>query len=78
MFGGLTKLFKGDPAKKTQERLQPIVDEVNALESSMAEKSDDELRAVTQELKRRAASGTALDDLLPEAFAVRCPAMPLT
>lgn len=71
MFGGLGKMFKGDPAKKTQERLQPFVDQINTLASSMSSKSDDELREITQELKKRATSGTALDELLPEAFAVR-------
>lgn len=71
MFGGLGNLLKGDPAKKTQERLQPIVDQVNKLESQMQSRSDDELRKITVSLQERAQSGTPLDTLLPEAFAVR-------
>lgn len=64
-------MFKGDPAKKTQERLQPTVDNINKMAVSMSAKSDDDLRAITQDLKQRATSGTSLEDLLPEAFAVR-------
>ena len=75
MFGGLGKLLKGDPAKKTQERLQPIVDDVNKLEPEMQGRSDEELRAMTVELQKKAQSGTPLDTLLPEAFAVRSPAL---
>ena len=63
-------MLRGDPAKKTQERIQPTVDQVNAFESSMQAKSDDELRELTQDLRKRAQSGTPLDSLLPEAFAV--------
>jgi hypothetical protein len=71
MFSGLGNLFKGDPSKKTKERLQPIVDAVNELEPDMTMRSDEELRAVAVSLKGRAQSGTPLDTLLPEAFAVR-------
>lgn len=70
LLGGLGKMLRGDPAKKTQERIQPTVDQVNAFESSMQAKSDDELRELTLDLRKRAQSGTPLDSLLPEAFAV--------
>ena len=71
-LGGLGNVFKGDPTKKTRERLQPIVDQVNAMESQMQGKSDEELRDVTSKLRQQVQSGTSLDDVLPEAFAVRC------
>lgn len=71
MFGGLGKIFKGDPAKKTRERLQPLVDNVSALEGEMQTKSDDELRGLTRELQDTARGGVNLEDLLPRAFAVR-------
>jgi hypothetical protein len=76
MFGGLAKLFKGDPSKKTQERLQPIVDAVNALDSQMQALSDDDLKAMTGKLKQRVASGESLEDVRAEAFAVRASATP--
>ena len=46
------------------------VTRINALEPELAKLSDAELRKKTPELKKRYAGGTALDDLLPEAFAV--------
>jgi preprotein translocase subunit SecA len=46
-----------------------ILAQINDLESSMREKSDEELRAVTPDFKRRLANGATLDDILPEAFA---------
>ncbi len=51
------------------KKLKPIVDLVNALESKMQAMSDDELKAQTPKLKNLIASGSALNDLLPEAFA---------
>jgi preprotein translocase subunit SecA len=70
-WGNFSQLFKGDPAKKTRERLQPTVDQINALDPGMQSKSDEELREVTQELRKRAQANESLDSLLPEAFAVR-------
>ena len=72
VFGGLGKLFGGsDASERTRAKYQPMVDAVNALESSMAALSDADLRSKTDELRARAVSGNAeLDDLLPEAFAV--------
>jgi preprotein translocase subunit SecA len=52
------------------KRLARIADEVNALESSITPLTDAELRAKTDEFKKRFEDGEELDDLLPEAFAV--------
>jgi preprotein translocase subunit SecA len=52
------------------KRLARIADEVNALESSITPLTDAELRAKTDEFKKRFEDGEGLDDLLPEAFAV--------
>ncbi len=43
---------------------------INALEPEMAQLSDEQLRAKTQEFRERLAKGETLDALLPEAFAV--------
>jgi len=50
--------------------LQPIVEQINALEPKMMRLKDSELAAKTDEFKDRLAHGETLDDLLPEAFAV--------
>ncbi len=60
----------GETNEQQLRRLQPIVDEINALEPEMQKLSDDHLRAKTDEFKDRLAHGETLDDLLPEAFAV--------
>ena len=51
-------------------KLEPIVEKINALEKQMIKLSDDQLRSKTDEFKKRIAEKEALDDLLPEAFAV--------
>ncbi len=50
-------------------RLEQIVARVNALEPEIERLTDAELRAKTDEFKRRLADGETLDDLLPEAYA---------
>uniref|UniRef100_A0A7S0R9H9 Protein translocase subunit SecA n=1 Tax=Chlamydomonas leiostraca TaxID=1034604 RepID=A0A7S0R9H9_9CHLO len=64
------KLFKSDPSEATRKKYQARVDEINALEPKMQALNDDQLRAKTDEFKRRAQNGEALENLLVEAFAV--------
>ena len=51
-------------------RIQSFVDAVNALEKEIKVLSDDQLKAKTPQLKDKLASGSTLEDILPEAFAV--------
>jgi preprotein translocase subunit SecA len=67
-FDFLTKVF-GSKNERLLKKLQPLVDEINALEGRMQEKSDAELQGVTAEFKQRHANGETLEELLPEAFA---------
>ncbi len=60
----------GETNEQRLRKLQPIVDEINALEPEIQKLSDDQLRAKTDEFKDRLAHGETLDDILPEAFAV--------
>jgi len=69
MFEFIKNLFK-DANEKELERLQPIVDEINELESEMQQLNDSELKAKTDEFRQRLKEGETLDDILPEAFAV--------
>jgi len=50
-------------------KLAGIAEQVNLLEGDFTAMSDGELRAQTDEFKKRHADGESLDDLLPEAFA---------
>lgn len=54
---------------KILRQLEGIAKAVNAIEDDFTSMTDDELKAVTPELKARHADGESLDDLLPEAFA---------
>jgi preprotein translocase subunit SecA len=63
-LGGLV-----DSNEKELKRLQPLVETINQLEPEFEKLSDDELSAKTAQFKARLASGSSLDELLPEAFA---------
>jgi preprotein translocase subunit SecA len=52
------------------KRLKGVADYVNTLSDDIEKLTDAELRAKTDEFKKRVAEGEDLDDLLPEAFAV--------
>lgn len=65
------KMFKQDASENTRKKYQDRVDAINALEPQMQALSDEQLRAKTDEFKKRVQSGETLDALLPEAFAVR-------
>ena len=45
--------------------LSKVVEKVNAFESSISALTDDQLRAKTEEFKKRLTQGETLDDLLP-------------
>ncbi len=67
-MGLFTKLF-GTRSQRELKKIQPIVDEILALENQYAGLPEEELRGKTAEFKARYASGESLDALLPEAFA---------
>ncbi len=64
----LTKLM-GDPNHKVVRRLQPAIDQINALEPEYTHLSPAVLREKTPQFRARFLAGETLDDLLPEAFA---------
>ena len=67
-MGIIQKLF-GTHSEHELKRIYPIVDKIEALRPTMQALSDEELRAKTDEYKKRLADGETLDHLLPEAFA---------
>ncbi len=66
LFGGLFKSY----TEREVNRLKPIADKVEALDSEMQKLSDEALRGKTAEFKDRLEKGETLDDILVEAFAV--------
>src|SRR3990172_12519975 len=84
MFRNLIKAIAGDPNKRDIQRFSGVVDEINGLEPEFQALSDAELRAKTDEFRahlaeatagledkaeREQAEASALENLLPEAFA---------
>src|SRR6476661_5132281 len=69
MINILTRLF-GSRNERLLKQYAQQVREINALEPAIAALADEELRQKTAELRTRVAGGAALDDVLPEAFAV--------
>ncbi len=67
------KLFEkmfGTHSQKEIKRIKPLVDRIIALRPEMMALSDEDLRAKTEEFKKRYRDGETLDELLPEAYAV--------
>jgi preprotein translocase subunit SecA len=64
----LKTLFDGN--EREVVRLRKTVVATNAFEPAIAALSDEAIRAKTVEFKERLANGEALDDMLPETFAV--------
>ncbi|TFY98950.1 preprotein translocase subunit SecA [Ramlibacter humi] len=65
----LTQIF-GSRNDRLLKQYRRTVEQIGALEPQFEKLNDEQLRAKTQEFKDRVAKGEALDDLLPEAFAV--------
>src|SRR6266508_3361602 len=69
MFGLIFRKIFGTKHERDVKRMRPAVAAINALEPAMQALSDTELRANTEEFRKRLADGLELDALLPEAFA---------
>ncbi len=84
MFKNFIRILGGDPNKRAVDKLSRIVDQINTLESSFEQLSDQALAAKTTQFRsllaqrlsgineakaRQKAEQEALDEILPEAFA---------
>ena len=65
----IQKVF-GTHSERELKRIEPLVQKIEQLRPSMQQLTDEELKAKTDEFKKRLSEGETLDDLLPEAFAV--------
>jgi len=65
----LTQVF-GSRNQRIVKELSRTVAAINGFEAAMMQLADDQFPGKTQELKARFAAGTALDALVPEAFAL--------
>ncbi|HJO85808.1 MAG TPA: preprotein translocase subunit SecA [Rhodospirillales bacterium] len=69
MFDAIARRLFGSANDRYVRGLSSIVDQINALEPSVENLSDDALRGRTDQLKDRLKNGESLDDILPDAFA---------
>ena len=70
MLGDIIKKVFGTKDERDVKKVQPLVDEINEHYQTLANLTDDELIAKTEEFKKRLAEGETVEDILPEAFAV--------
>ena len=68
-IGTIAKKVFGTPNDRLIKSVRPIIDQINALEAEYEAFSDDQIKAKTEELAKKAMGGADLDDLLVEAFA---------
>ena len=62
------KIF-GTHSQRELKLIQPKLDKILSLQSTMAAMSEEELKGQTEKFKNRLEQGETLDDLLPEVFA---------
>ncbi len=67
---GLFRYLLGGEARRNLRKVDAIADKVLSLEPNYLNLTDEELKAKTEEFKKRLKKGETLDDILPEAFAV--------
>src|SRR5580692_5546636 len=69
MIGAFARRLFGSANDRYVKSIDPVIEEINALEPELAALDDAALRNRTQLFKDRLAQGESLDDLLVEAFA---------
>ena len=67
---GIRDIMLGNYSKRQLKKIEPIKKAVLALEDKYRGYTDEQLRECTQKFKDMAQTGTSLDELLPDAFAV--------
>jgi preprotein translocase subunit SecA len=70
LFAYIAKRVFGTKNARVLKGFRPLVARINELEPDLQKKSDEQLRGMTAEFRRRLDKGEKLDALLPEAFAV--------
>ena len=59
----------GTHSERELKRIQSTVDKIESLQPEMKKLTDEQLKAKTDEFKKRLENGETLDDVLPEAYA---------
>ena len=70
MIGFLIRKVIGTKNDREIKKLRPIVEEINSLESDLIHQSDAHLKEKITEIRGRLGTGTSLEDVLAEVFAI--------
>uniref|UniRef100_I2Q460 Protein translocase subunit SecA n=1 Tax=Desulfovibrio sp. U5L TaxID=596152 RepID=I2Q460_9BACT len=70
MLKAIARKIVGSRNERYLKSLRPLVEAINAFEPQVQALSDDAMRARIVELRQEVAAGKALDDILPETFAL--------
>ena len=70
MLGSIARKVFGSANDRFIKKQLKTVQKINSYEPEIQQLNDDELRAKTDEFRKRISQGETLDELLPEAFAV--------
>jgi preprotein translocase subunit SecA len=70
MLGTLLAKVVGTQNERELKRIRSFIQQINELEPRIQALSDEQLRGMTAEFRTRVVQGAALDEVLPEAFAV--------
>ncbi len=66
----LSKLFSGGSNKKEIEKLQPLLDAINAFEDKFQNLSAEDLKSKSADFQKKLSKGQTKDEILTEAFAL--------
>ena len=69
MIGFVLKKIFGTKSERDVKKLNPLVTKINEFEEAYQKLSETELKAKTEEFKKRLKDGETLDDIMCEAFA---------
>src|SRR5437867_10306317 len=70
MLDTIVKRIVGSKNDREIKKIQPVVEQINALEPRISSLTDQELQAKTAEFRQRLDNGESLEEVLPEGFAV--------
>src|SRR5438876_7567647 len=70
MLDTIFRRIVGSKNDREVKKIQPVVEQINALEPRISSLTDEQLQAKTAEFRQRRENGEPLEQILPEGFAV--------
>ena len=70
MLDTIVRRIVGSKNDREIKKIQPVVEQINALEPRISSLTDEQLQTKTAEFRQRLENGESLEEILPEGFAV--------